>query len=109
MTKQLPPGHWFGLGNVPSDADDSDIQTMLYSKGIQVELDRISIRSEIGHRTSALVSLSREEVLRIFGHRPRLEVSISLEQLLRGAQMADDLGNMRTIRFFDKRNGVGTV
>ena len=100
MRRQLPNGLWFSLGNVPSDADATDIQHLLYRHGIQVGEDRIDVTSGMGHKTAALISLPQEEVRRLFGFIPNRFAVPKLEEMLAGATMMDGQGTERCLRFF---------
>jgi hypothetical protein len=59
----LPNGYWVFFGNVPHEATELDLQLYLAQAGIDVGLDRISMKNSMeDHRASALVSLPASEV-----------------------------------------------
>lgn len=59
---KIPNGTWIFFGNVPYEATPADIQAFLAEAGIDVGLERISMRNHEDVRASAVVSLPGSEV-----------------------------------------------
>lgn len=63
-TKILPRGTLLKLRDLPWRCCDEEIQEFFANNGIQVSLDRISVR-QYDHFSSAIVSISNETLVKI--------------------------------------------
>jgi hypothetical protein len=61
MERKIPAGDWFYINRLPLGTTDVQLQTFLAEHGIDLELDRISVR-QYPNCSSAKISVSRPVV-----------------------------------------------